>query len=169
MDCILKISGNYQFAPGMWQTEDPFFAGKALVDDEGGLLGYVETGRGQRYSIIGACAANKKNEHLGIAFYVLPNYTVQSPVLYIQSDIEDLKTCERCTLECRFINYGNRHELGYETSVRQQAKLLLEQEKYSISEVANIKELYGAPVTYSKNVAWPVAHAGMLKEVIEAY
>ncbi len=169
MDGILRISGNYCFAPNKWKTQDPFFTGKVLVDDEGKFFGYIRMSEEQKYSITGALATNSKNGHLGIAFYVLPNYTEQSPVLYVQSDIEDSETCERDILECRLINYSNRLELGYETNSRQRAKLMLEQEKYSACEAVKIKELYGTPITYSKNVAWPVAHAGMLKEVIEAY
>lgn len=51
MDGILKISGNYCFAPNMWQSQDPFFTGKVLVDDEGKFFGYIRMSEEQNYSI----------------------------------------------------------------------------------------------------------------------
>ena len=134
MSRIFSIFGNFvQF--GRWSTPDPSFTGKIVVDDNDEFFGICEELYNSKMSsinrtryLVGAFAANGRNEKKGIAFYKLSNDYEQSPLMYVLPDIADSENGSWTALT--FLGYFQ--EQG-------KAKIILKEEAYSEDEKNRIK------------------------------
>ena len=105
MSKLFKISGNFvQY--GEWSTPDPSFAGEIFVDDANVFCGYCNelydsdmlSEINKTRFLAGALAPNGKNGKTGIAFYKMSNDPIQSPLMYVIPDLENIQSGEWAAL-----------------------------------------------------------------------
>lgn len=95
MSKIFKISGNFM-QYNVWSEPDPSFTGEIIVDDASIFCGYCtelyNSCKSEIRFLAGAFASNGKNGKTGIAFYKMSNDSVQSPLMYVIPDLDDIQS-----------------------------------------------------------------------------
>lgn len=143
---IFELSGNFQ-QYGNWAQPDPSFKGEILVDDNGQFTGYCyelyasdsPKINNTRY-LVGYYGDNPNSEK-GIAFFKLSNLEIQSPLLYVQEDLNEKEGRWSALRNC-IVTDGICFGIGYDFSVQGLATLAIRELAYSDDAAEKIKEKY---------------------------